>query len=654
MSPVQAFHDVQPKQVYVTGERRLDDHEVRSARGGHGDVGRCQSVYGTIKHHLARLDDFWMFEVLNCLVAMCSLIFVVVILAFYRNKPRPQWPLHISINSLLSIFTAILKASLLVPVEKGICQLKWLWFRRPRALSDMEDFDNASRGPWGSLLFLLQARQSRHRPLASLGAVITIGALAIDPFSQQILRFKPCIRLQDGGVAVIPRTNNYTGGAILSRPGYAALDPRMTAAITLGALAAPSNEGALLNFQCQTGNCTFPSDNQAVFSTLGMCSACREVSDRIQTNASAEYPPVYYIANFHNETGSVGLITPHPTNPYMQTPHTMFWPKKNMSFVPGYDELFTFEAIMLNVDAGCDVMQSTTCPKHPWAVECSWYPCVKTYSAAISNYTLNETLLDSIPLRKTNASAIEVTTTPGLSWSLATDRVLRNGTWRRCQVSEKYSNQTQVAISRQKTLQLEPNSPTSWYEPDCVWELGYLPALALNQFFSRSLNESTLQSANSDTVRLSGSDMSKALYRNGTANLDSVQKFAKAVEDAMTVRMRQSGDGSQTGYTFGSVMESQTCVEVQWRWIAFPASLVLLSIVFLCLTAARAIATDTGRGAWRSSSLAAYFHGLDICLLPNAVDRQSEMLHEAKSLKVTLSESTRRLQIVDTRRDLSP
>jgi hypothetical protein len=44
---------------------------------------------------------------------------------------------------------------------KGISQLKWSWFSRDRPLIDFEQFDLASRGPWGSFLLVLRL-QSRY------------------------------------------------------------------------------------------------------------------------------------------------------------------------------------------------------------------------------------------------------------------------------------------------------------------------------------------------------------------------------------------------------------------------------------------------------------------------------------------------------------
>jgi hypothetical protein len=70
----------------------------------------------------------------------------------------PQWPSGISLNTVVAVFSAIMKAALIMPVAEGISQLKFLWFRRNRPLADLEDFDNASRGPWGSFCFMIQPK----------------------------------------------------------------------------------------------------------------------------------------------------------------------------------------------------------------------------------------------------------------------------------------------------------------------------------------------------------------------------------------------------------------------------------------------------------------------------------------------------------------
>lgn len=112
----------------------------------------------------------WTLEVLSLLLSFAMLAAIIVTLVVHRDRSLPQWPGLISINSLIAIFTSILKASLILPVaegrklmdflrmrnlhEIGLGQLKWQWFRETRPLIDLDRLDSATRGPWGSLLVL--------------------------------------------------------------------------------------------------------------------------------------------------------------------------------------------------------------------------------------------------------------------------------------------------------------------------------------------------------------------------------------------------------------------------------------------------------------------------------------------------------------------
>jgi hypothetical protein len=131
-----------------------------------------------ISHRSHKFTDQWIWELLSCCVALLCLLAIITVLAIHRDRPLPQWPRMISINSLIAIFTALMKAALIFPIAEGditasprsidfllilnvgISQAKWIWFQRqPRNLSDFQDFDSASRGPWGSLLLLTKPRR---------------------------------------------------------------------------------------------------------------------------------------------------------------------------------------------------------------------------------------------------------------------------------------------------------------------------------------------------------------------------------------------------------------------------------------------------------------------------------------------------------------
>jgi branched-subunit amino acid transport protein len=90
-----------------------------------------------------RLHDWWL-EMLSCVVFVGALMAIVGAILPYQDQPLPQWPYHVSVNTLVSILIVIAKAAMLLVVAEGLSQLKWTWFRRKRPLQDLARFDMAS------------------------------------------------------------------------------------------------------------------------------------------------------------------------------------------------------------------------------------------------------------------------------------------------------------------------------------------------------------------------------------------------------------------------------------------------------------------------------------------------------------------------------
>lgn len=117
----------------------------------------------------------WILELLACVTSLLALVGIIILLRRYDGKPTPQWPKMITINSAIALLTIVVRGSIVFAVTEGtyslrllldyfctdtigISQLKWVWFRRPRPLMDLSAFDMASRGPWGSILFVFRKR----------------------------------------------------------------------------------------------------------------------------------------------------------------------------------------------------------------------------------------------------------------------------------------------------------------------------------------------------------------------------------------------------------------------------------------------------------------------------------------------------------------
>lgn len=252
----------------------------------------------------------WVAEILCCTLAIISLIAIVITLRLHQDKPLPQWPLGITINALIAIFGVLLKAGLIVPLSEGISQLKWQWFQKqPRKLIDMDDFDVASRGAWGSFLFLFTTNARRSAPqgpvcsdpraaektphsgekgnsslyLAKLAALLTVLAVAVDPFAQQIIVYLDCPQLSQEFYSSIARTNKYNATGEHIGAGEGNIDNPMGVAINTGTVDPPKHIPSLVSTECKSGNCTFPD-----FSTVGVCHSCDDLSSQIR-NITIDY-----------------------------------------------------------------------------------------------------------------------------------------------------------------------------------------------------------------------------------------------------------------------------------------------------------------------------------------------------------------------------
>ncbi len=104
----------------------------------------------------------WLPEILCCVVGVAGLVGVVVVLKVFEGRAVRDWPLGVSINTVVAFVVAVCQVVLAVPLGEGLAQLKWNSFARgARPLGDFEAFEDARRGPVGSAR-LLWKRKGRY------------------------------------------------------------------------------------------------------------------------------------------------------------------------------------------------------------------------------------------------------------------------------------------------------------------------------------------------------------------------------------------------------------------------------------------------------------------------------------------------------------
>lgn len=115
------------------------------------------------------------------------------------------------------------------------------------------------------------------RHLVSLGALITVLALAYEPFFQQILTYPE--RMIPVGQSVTWAATTFEQDPFIKVRKTADevyKDPSMTLAID-AVFNTPSVEIRPSKVRCPTGTCTWPS-----YSTLGVCHQCQDMSQALQ------------------------------------------------------------------------------------------------------------------------------------------------------------------------------------------------------------------------------------------------------------------------------------------------------------------------------------------------------------------------------------
>lgn len=544
----------------------------------------------------------WLPEVASFLFALLALVAIVILLAARKDKPLPNWPSVLNINSLVAIFSSISKAALLLSVSECIGELKWIWFGKPQRVSDFDRFDSASRGPWGALLLLLK------RPgniCTSLGAFITILTLAIDPFAQQVLQFNNCLRPIEGSSATIVRTNNYTVGAFGYAAGTPSLDTKMTATLYQGLLSPPPNTSALVTTYCQTGNCTFPDVRGTAYTSLAMCSSVEDISHTISEKDPVRISSSYGTWNLKLPSGlrllGSGALATAGVNP----------PNEDSD-----QPILTLEALMVNTN--CSGFSSGDCSVKPWAIRATLSPCLHTYAnVSYNNSIFKETISATTMLPYVSdlsfyALAGDYPSLPGIDCSPSESR---QGT--KTQPTSRLARGQRYVNYVDQTN----DSDTLWYDPSCTYAFGYGPTTGLRDSLQTTFFGSVAGPKNISVPRgLSGQKIGDAwllsLYADGQANLSSVVMYMEGLATSITATIREGGDVSNSAPALGTVLGSQTCVGVNWGWLGLPAALVLLTLVFLVATViqsrryTRAGAAGAGRKPWKSSSLPLLWCGM--------------------------------------------
>ncbi|KAH6694097.1 hypothetical protein F5X68DRAFT_248719 [Plectosphaerella plurivora] len=493
---------------------------------------------------------------------------------------------------------------MMVAVAACISQLKWLWFLRPRALSDFESFDMASRGPWGSIVVLCRAFRY-FRSLVIVAALVTVLSSATGPFLQQIISISPKPDPSATGVATTQRAQMYDegednaqfGGGVRSGPGL-----RTKAAVYRGIF---TDEVPAFQPFCSTGNCTFP-----LFDSLAMCSKCLNVTDDTrrlgdQGTKLPEKSGHWDLNLTYSLPGDteVDVRTRYFDDSLQHGPALLSTSSVSTTMSKstlGISNPMLALAIMQFPGVDRDGYSGNYLKETPVVYECALYFCVQTY---------NLTVVDG----KTRTEVVS-------TWYNETDPVLDLGdNWHR--------------YLERPTDQPTPEAPEGG---DSTFVVVGGTFNTILWYLGKTLNGTALSRT--------------AVVGDDEEEVDDVLEALKRSQDipalfgnlttSLSTRIREMSVGAENGEITGDALAMVPHVRIRWQWLSLPALVMALSSVLLVATA---MATKrSGLPVWKNSSLAVLFHGLgsdpgaDGGDLSGHRSRASEMNREADGRTVML------------------
>ncbi|KAL8685577.1 MAG: hypothetical protein Q9224_005763 [Gallowayella concinna] len=155
------------------------------------------------------VEDTWYLSALAVLGSTLALGAIATLLSIYNGTPIFKWH-GVTLNAIVAVLAVTLKGLLAFAISDAIGQSKWIWFsRQQRPLQDLALIDSASRGPLGSLQLLYR---SVARSPISIGAIVVVLSVAIDPFIQLAVGTTDTVMYKNDSSTEISYAKKYSRG----------------------------------------------------------------------------------------------------------------------------------------------------------------------------------------------------------------------------------------------------------------------------------------------------------------------------------------------------------------------------------------------------------------------------------------------------------
>ncbi|KAI8625948.1 hypothetical protein F5Y19DRAFT_488675 [Xylariaceae sp. FL1651] len=552
------FNEHQPSSILEPPAQRVSDHANSSYSSDSvtridpplalSPISECTSAKSqALSRSSGDFSWWWWLEVGSLILSLTSKITLLGFLVAYNSHALADWPLPLQPNTVISILTTTMKATILLSISTCFSQLKWHHFRIPRRLNELQTYDEASRGPWGSLIILLRARDWLTVGLA----IVTLTSLLIEATAQQILVFPPretLLKGEDAGIVIAYEFSLNGGGSPLSWDWGRNIGFQSTI------FNAATGNVSPFGSHCPDSatRCTYLSCK-----TLGICSSFRNLTG-ISTQSCA-----------HNGTTRIDckISWPHSWDGVLEE-----WRSITMrlnytkdllggisnDFDPDVNkncsDVFKVEQSYANMTSSrgpyyyingarlpLQSLENLDVPSFE-GFECIWYWCAQTYDASEgSSQVVTPELIDTKLLISTEPDYWD----DSMEYCIYTD----NSSSLISNLGDK--NLWFLFHAIQDTLSCKLVISGPYKHGISYTQAGQIPNLALFLLYN--------------------SDLEKV-----------VRNVATEISNAIRIKNRQQNSNTTTvkGYAFGT----ETYIDVRWEWVLLPVVETVLTVVLLVAT----------------------------------------------------------------------
>ncbi|KAK8123020.1 hypothetical protein PG984_011690 [Apiospora sp. TS-2023a] len=283
------------------------------------------------------------------------------------------------------------------------------------------------------------------------------------------------------------------------------------------------------------------------------------------------------------------------------------------------------------------------------AATCSLYPCVRVYEAAVENGQLKERLVAHSNDQQLGTAlgplqVADATFARGNGDSMITTLDAE------CLSSEESDTVRDQGYNMGATVRWVPYNG-SMHDEFFVSLLDRGCAYSIDRFFARSSTRTYLEhcftgqaiSANaamppkdggnlSQLYLFSGDEVPLSIFDAGRLTFERIDTLFSNISTALTNYIRTHGNATYSVDAVGDMWHNATCLEVQWPWIAFHATLAVLTLLLFILV----LIASQHQPVWKASPLVWILRGPNDHEISSGLSTLDKMEEESKKITISM------------------